>query len=267
MSYIVCRNCKRFVEVNSYAPLSFDKCENCGHSLEVANNQMELGCILNNIEIPKVAYEKRCKVCKSKNPRETGACLYCGSTDFNLEIEESSIRKYNEDLKRVNQQNNFQYIPNPGSTFNQQQNQRVSGNLNSENFIYRIVSLIIGFIDFLFFSMLGLSLILGDNPLPQTPELIFSFVQMNITSIALVIVISLLLAGIFSTFVLPSMSYSSSFKLAIFIGFVVGLSTLTVTSSIIITIFSMIICGLITGIGGVIGEFLVHKLLRRSEFK
>ena len=42
MSFIVCRSCKKFVEVDEKLPLNFYKCENCGHTLEFAANETEL---------------------------------------------------------------------------------------------------------------------------------------------------------------------------------------------------------------------------------
>lgn len=69
MSFIVCRSCKKFVEVDEKLPLNFYKCENCGHTLEFAANETELKMILNDITLPEISYNKICASCNSLNPR------------------------------------------------------------------------------------------------------------------------------------------------------------------------------------------------------
>lgn len=275
MSYVVCRNCKRFVQVNPYAPLSFDKCTNCGHTLEYASSPTELQLLLHGIEMPEVSYKKVCSVCKSENPREVGSCMYCGATDFNLKYDEDSIRKYNESMMKAQsmqfnqqqgeaqQQDQSSISPNMQNTGSSTQiiiNPEIKPD-KSKQFLFGVISVIMGFIDFIFFITLGLFMIAGDN-LPTTTEAIIPFVTQNLASLSIVVVVSLLLAGLVPIFILPRMSYKSSFKMSAIIGVVIGVCTLFVGYDVLTCIFTMIIAAILTGVGGVIGEFIVHRLTK-----
>ncbi|WP_455646182.1 hypothetical protein [Methanosphaera sp.] len=256
MSYIVCRNCKRFIKVNENMPLVFDKCENCGHTLEFACDEQELQFILRGIDLPQVSYNKICSKCKSINPRETGSCLYCGSTDFQLQYDMESIQKYNESINRLSGNSGDQQV--------QGQPQIIINSQNvSPNWLFRIIALIIGVIDFFFFSFVGLGFIIDENTIPTTTEGMVSFVTQNLEPIMLVIIASLLIAGILAMFILPKMSYKDSFQTSSLIGVVVGLITLMVSRDIAVVVISIVMCAIITGIGGLVGELLVQKVFRR----
>ncbi len=223
--------------------------------LKFAKDETELKFLLSGIEMPEVSYEKVCKSCKSENPRQTGACLYCGSTDFALKLDEDSVKRYNQSMQNAQ---NIKIIT-PG--------QNAQASLSGPGrIIFYIISLFIGFIDFLFFSMIGVSMVLGNTPMPETTEAIMAFATQNMTSLSIVVVASLLLSGIFAVFVLPSMSYKSSFKLAVAIGLLIGLAIMFMSGNILYGFISMLLCAVLTGIGGVIGEFIVHKLNKLLNF-
>lgn len=266
MSYVVCQKCKRFTQVNPNAPMNFNKCQNCGHTLKFAKNQTELNLLLNGIEMPEVAYEKVCRTCKSTNPREVGACMYCGSTDFTMQYDQESLNKYNQNMKKV--RNMVSTNPEMAKEAFPDMNIPISGQnmeikLNSsQKLIYTMISVIMGFIDFMFFAMVGLFLVIGDKPIPQTTEALMPFMMQNITSIAIVSIVALILAGLCSIMIFPPMKYKSAFKTSAITGLVIGLSTLTTGYGIAICLGSMIMASIITGIGGIIGEFCIRKLTK-----
>ncbi|OED30076.1 hypothetical protein NL43_05005 [Methanosphaera sp. WGK6] len=237
-------------------PLVFDKCENCGHTLEFARDEQELQFILRGIDLPQVSYNKICSKCKSINPRETGSCLYCGSTDFQLQYDLESIQKYNESINRLSDNSESQQLQGQPQIIINPQNVKV-------NWLFRLIALIIGVIDFFFFSFVGLSFIFDENTVPTTTAGMMIFVTQNVQSLMLVIIASLLIAGILAVFILPKMSYKDSFQTTSLIGIVVGLITLMVSRDVAVVLISMIVCAIITGIGGLIGELLVQKLFRR----
>lgn len=251
MNYIVCRNCKHFSQVNANVPLNFDKCENCGHTLEFAGDERELQFILRDIELPKVSYNKVCSVCKSANPRETGACLYCGSTSFQLQYDLDSINKYQQSLNNLDE-NNKEFI---------KQEVTVNQSSMSMGWIFKIFSVFIGLIDFLLFASLGIELFIGDVNLLSTNPMIFA--QQYFNEILLITVCSLLIAGILAIFVLPKMSYKNSFLTSAMIGVIIGVITGILSKSLLVFVMGAILFGILTGIGGLIGEVLVRKLIRR----
>lgn len=260
MSYVVCRNCKRFVRVNDNAPLVFDKCENCGHTLEFASDEQELQLILKNINLPKVSYHKVCSVCKSINPRETGACLYCGSTKFQLQYDLDSLRQYQESINNINrtytnQEGSNQQFPNQQIIINPQ--------VASVSWVFRLISVVLGIIDFFFFALIGVGFIVGDKTIPSTTVAMMPFIMQNMQSLTIVLIASLIIAGILSVFVLPRMSYRQSFQNSSLIGIIVGLITLAVSKNITVIIGAVIVCGLVTGFGGLIGEMIVQQLSKR----
>ncbi|WP_303235343.1 TIGR04086 family membrane protein [Methanosphaera cuniculi] len=274
MSYVVCQNCKRFVQVNPYAPLSFDKCTNCGHTLEFARSPTELQLLLHGIEMPEVSYKKICKVCKSENPREVGSCMYCGSTEFNLQYDPESVKKYNESmieaqnmqLNNLKQTGDANIPPEYADQMNKNPNPNPQVIINTEvkldkskQFMFGIISVIMGFIDFIFFVTLGLFLIAGDN-IPETTEALVPFITQNMTSLSIIVVVALLLAGLIPIFIMPKMSYKNSFKMSAIIGVVIGICTLFVGYDPLVCIISMLIAAILTGLGGVIGEYIIHKL-------
>lgn len=253
MSYIVCRNCKNFVEVDEKVPLNFDKCNNCGHTLEFASNDAELNMMLNNIIIPKLSYNKICASCNSSNPRETAACLHCGSTNLRLEYDLDSI-------------NDTQQIPFT-ENLNEEGNTRTiiirAGSFSPKNsLIFRAFSLLVGLIDFFFFSLLGIQLILGSSELPSD---VMAFATQNMYPLMGVIGISLILAGIMSVMIIPRMSYKDSLQTSSTLGVVVGLITLLATRDIVTVIVSIVFCSILAGVGGLIGEFILHKLISRFK--
>lgn len=254
MSYIVCRNCKKFVEVDEKVPLNFDKCDNCNHTLEFASNETELKMMLNNIVIPKVSYNKICASCNSPNPRETAACLHCGSTNLRLEYDLDSLREvpqmpFPENLNEGG--NTRTIIIQAGPAFSPK-----------HNLIFRAFSLLVGLIDFFFFSLLGIQLILGSSELPTD---IMAFVTQHMYPLMAVIGLSLILAGIMSVMIVPKMSYKDSLETSSTLGIVVGLITLLATRDIITVIVSIVFCSILAGVGGLIGEFILHKLI--NHFK
>lgn len=253
MSFIVCRSCKRFVEVDEKLPLNFDKCENCGHTLEFAVNDMELKMILNDVIIPEVSYNKICASCHSLNPRETGACLHCGSTNLHLQYDLDSIPNFNGfDFDRNNDPNNTQAIII--------QTKPVFSPRNS--LLFRLFSLMIGLIDFFFFSLIGIQFILGSSELPGN---LMTFATQNMYPLMGVICTALVLSGIMSVMIIPRMSYKDSMEISSSVGIVVGLITLIASKDLLTVIISIIFCSILSGIGGLIGEFIIHKLTNRSK--
>ncbi|RAP44643.1 hypothetical protein [uncultured Methanosphaera sp.] len=257
MSYIVCPNCKRFVKVNDSAPLAFDKCENCGHVLEFAADEQELQFILRGIELPKISYYKICSNCKSVNPRETGTCLYCGGTRFQLQYDMDSVNKYNQSIRNM---------AGVSSTDSQQNNTHQfsytsQGDIHT-NWLFRVVAMILGVIDFFFFALVGLGFIVDESNLPSSTAEIMTFVSQNMESLMIILVGSLLIAGILAVFILPRMSYKDSFTTSSTIGLIIGIITITVSRDVLVILSSIVVCGIITGIGGVIGEFIVQKLTK-----
>lgn len=246
MSYIVCRNCKKFVKVNETAPLVFDKCENCGHTLEFATDERELQLILKGIEIPKISYHKICASCKSINPREAGACLFCGSTNFNLQYDIDSINKYRESL-------NIGQMPFPQEI---SPNEVVTTSLSNKG-LYKILAVILGIIDFFFVTMIGLGLIIGNDTIPTD---VVGFINQNFDVLSIILVLALLISGFLAVFILPKMTYKDSFKVSSIIGVIIGLLTLLVSTDITVIILAVVGCAILTGIGGVLAEVIVHKV-------
>lgn len=253
MSFIVCRNCKKFVEVDEKQPLNFDKCDNCGHIMEFAANDTELNFVLNGVIIPDISPKKICASCNSENPRETGACLHCGSTNLHLLYDMESIEKA-ENVQYANPEENV-----PTTTIIIQAGPSFSP---KNSILFRLFSLMIGLIDFFFFSLLGIQLILGGADLPSD---IMAFATQNLYPLMAVISISLILAGIMSVMIIPKMSYRDSLETSSTLGIVIGLVTLFASRDIVTVVTSIILCSIFAGLGGLIGEFIIHKILRRSK--
>lgn len=253
MSFIVCRSCKKFVEVDEKLPLNFDKCDNCGHTLEFAVNDMELKMILNDVIIPEISYNKICASCQSLNPRETGACLHCGSTNLHLQYDLDSVPNFNNfNLDGNNDFNNAQtIIIQAKPTFSPR-----------KSLLFRLFSLMIGLVDFFFFSLVGIQFVLGSSELPSD---MMAFATQNMYPLMAVICTSLILAGIMSVMIIPRMSYRDSMEISSSVGIVVGLVTLLASKDLITVIVSIVLCSLLSGIGGLIGEFIIHKLTNRSK--
>ena len=266
MSYIVCRNCKKFVEVDENVPLNFDKCDNCGHTLEFASNDTELNMMLNNIFMPKLSYTKICASCNSLNPRETGACLHCGSTNLRLEYDLDSFNDSQQmhfpDNLNDSQQMHFQDNLNKGVN-TRTIIIRTGPSFSPKNsLIFRSLSLLVGLIDFFFFSLLGIQFIMGSSEIPSD---LMAFATQNMYPLMGVIGLSLILSGIMSVMIIPRMSYKDSLETSSTIGIAVGLITLIATRDIVTVIVSIVFCSLLAGFGGLIGEFIIHKL--SSRFK
>lgn len=252
MSYIVCRNCKKFFKVDEKQPLNFDKCENCGHTLEFASNDSELKIILNDIVVPEISHNKICLSCNSTNPRETGACLYCGSTNLHLQYDLESFQNQQGMIHDISSQPNTRtIIIQAGSGFSPK-----------NSIIFRLFSLFIGLIDFFFFSLIGIQVVLGGSDLPAD---LMAFATEHMYPLMAVISVSLVLAGIMSVMIIPRMSYKDSIETSSTIGIVVGLITLLASRDIMTVIVSVIFCMVLAGIGGLIGEFIIHKLTRRIK--
>lgn len=253
MSFIVCRSCKNYVAVDENLPLSFDKCEKCGHVLEYAANENELRMILNDVVIPKLSDNKICFSCKSINPRQTGACLHCGSTDLHMQYDLNSFPEFhNFNNNQAGDSNNTQTIIIQASPQFTPKN----------SIIFRLFSLLIGLVDFFFFSLLGIQLILGSSELPKD---VMAFAVQHMYPLMGVICLSLILAGIMSVLIIPRMSYRDSMEISSSVGMVVGLVTLLASKNLITVIVSIVLCSLLSGIGGLIGEFIIHKLTRRHS--
>lgn len=251
MSYIVCRNCKKFVEVDDLTPLNFDKCDKCGHTLEFAGTNADLHFILNDIIVPEISYQKICSSCKSSNPREAAYCLKCGSTSFQLQYDIESLNKIQKGMNINSADINPQptiIIKTGKSTFSPK-----------NSILFRSFSLLIGLIDFLFFSLIGVQFVLGSSEMPAN---VMAFVTQHLTPLMLVISVSLILAGIMSVAVIPKMSYRDSLETSSTIGLVVGIATLLVSNDIVTVIVAIIFCSILSGIGGLLGEFLINKLIR-----
>ncbi len=254
MSYIVCRNCKKFIEVDESRPLNFDKCENCGHTLEFACNNTELQMMLNDVLIPQISYNKVCASCHSVNPKETASCLHCGSTNLQLQYDLESIQQYQNDkqnmgIDAINMGNTRTIIIKSGENFSPK-----------NSIIVRIFSLIIGLVDFFFFSLIGIQYILGSSELPSD---VMAFATQNMYSLTLVISVALVLSGLMSVMIIPRMSYRDSVETASTLGIVVGLITLIAAKDLLTVIVAIVLCTILTSIGGLIGEFIIHKLTRR----
>ncbi len=245
MSYIVCRSCKKFVEVDDKLPLSFDKCDNCGHTLEFAANDMELKMVLNDIVVPQISYNKVCTSCNALNPRETGACLSCGSTNLRLQYDLDKIQNMGSNFEENNGDNPTIII-------------KAAPRFSPKNsIIVRLFSLMIGLVDFFFFSLLGIQFIIGSSKVPNDLML---FATQNMYPLMAVISLSLILAGIMSVMIIPRMSYRDSMELSSSIGMVVGLVTLIASKDLLTVIVSVIFCSILSGVGGLIGEYIMHKL-------
>ncbi len=249
MCYIVCPNCKRVVQISLDQPVQFDKCGECGHTCELAVDDQELQLLLQGIHLPTVAYRKICAKCHSVNPRQTGICLFCGGRNFHLQYDPQSIANYNKEMKNV------RIVRGPNG---------VPGRANmASTGMYKVLAIFMGLIDFFFFASIGLEYVIGDQALPSTTEAIAPFISANFTSLLIVLVIALLLAGIISVFVLPRMKFRDAFQMSAVIGIIVGVFTILVSRDIFIVIISIIACGAVSGIGGLIGESLMHLLSRR----
>lgn len=253
MSYIVCRNCKKFVEVDDLIPLNFDKCDKCGHTLEFAGTNSELQLILNDIYLPEVSDKKICSDCKSENPREAVYCLKCGSTSFQLQYD---IGGFNQNMAKMGNNTNEEGIPNSAIII-----QTGLPSFSPKNSIlFRLFSLIIGLIDFFFFALIGVQLVLGSSEMPAD---ILAFVTQHLTPLMIVISVSLVLAGLMSVLVIPKMTYRDSLETSSTIGLVVGIATILASKDILTIIVAMVFCSVLSGIGGLLGEFIIHKLLRK----
>lgn len=246
MSYIVCRNCKKFVKVDEKAPLNFDKCDKCGHTLEFAGNDTELNMMLNDIVIPKISYQKVCASCKKLNPRETAACLHCGSTKLQLQYDMESIQNSQNLILNKNEQPTQTIIIRAGSNFNPR-----------NSILFRLFSLIIGLIDFFFFALLGIQLLWGSEEIPAD---LMAFATQNVQPLMIIICISLILAGIMSVMIIPKMSYRDSLETSSTVGMVIGLITLIASKDLLTVVISIVFCSILSGIGGLIGEYIIHKL-------
>ncbi len=252
MSYIVCPNCRRVVEVSLDEPIEFDKCGECGHTCELAVDDQELQLLLQGIHIPSISYQKVCANCHSVNPRQTGLCLYCGGKNFHLQYDQESIRNYNQ------QMSNIRIMGVPNQTGNRQANMASSG-------MYKVLAVFMGLIDFFFFASIGLEYVIGGQSLPSTTEALMPFITANFVSLMLILIIALLLSGILCVFVLPKMNFSDSFKVSSVVGIVVGVVSILASRSIIVLILAILICGACSGVGGLIGEVFVHFLADRSQ--
>lgn len=246
MGFIACTQCKKFLRVPDNAPLNFDKCQNCGHTLEFASDEQELNLIMSGIQMPKIKYEKVCSKCNSVNPTETGMCLFCGSSDFQIQYNPESVQSYNQKIL-----NNINY----GNVNVEEE----SAKIRKFTLIIKIFAVIIGLIDFLFFFLLGFQFTIGLNSIS---EKMFMISNPHFLTVVLILIVSLLLSGLFVSFVLPRISYNESFKTASLIGTIVGIAYCYFSSNIIHILAVIILATLITGIGGLIGEMLIHKLSR-----
>lgn len=243
MSYLACRKCKKFHVISAENPLSFDKCENCGGILEFAGNKRELQFILNNIEMPKITYDKICTACKSKNPRETGTCLYCGNSQFMLHYDENSINNFNVAMQKIS-------VNNSNNTkLNSKKPNRI-GNI--------LLSLIIGITDFIFLTILGINLVLG-----EVTSVNMELIQAHFVPLSIVVFLSLFIAGILSIFVIPKSNYKQSFLISALIGMFVGASCGIISSNIMIALGGLILFGAVSGFGGIIGSLLIKKLSKK----
>jgi len=119
-------------------------------------------------------------------------------------------------------------------------------------------------VDFFFFAFVGLQLTIDLSAISSlNPADVIAYITPHANNITLVIVASLLLSGILATFIIPRISYKQAFKLTSVIGIIIGLSTLYLNMGIGVLIASIIFCGLFTGLGGLIGEAVVHFLLSK----
>jgi hypothetical protein len=89
-----------------------------------------------------------------------------------------------------------------------------------------------------------------------------AFVTQNLYPLMAIISVSLILAGLMSVMIIPKMSYRDSVETSATIGVVVGLITFVVSKDLLTLIVSIIICTILTSIGGLIGEYIIHRLTR-----
>ncbi|MCD7781362.1 MAG: hypothetical protein LUG89_01500 [Methanosphaera sp.] len=258
MSYIVCPKCKHYHRVNENTPLVYDKCENCGETYEFVGDDQELRLMLQGKCMPKISYKKRCDKCRSINPKETGACLYCGSTSFNYVMDNSSGNAYQQVIRKIQDPN-----VKAEDIINDPMADQVMMNYVRTSNIYKAMSIIIGLMDFFFFITIGMTFLFDINTLPTTVESALPFILENQVRLICLLLGSLVLSGFICSFMQPRMNYSSSFKVAAIIGIIIGLFTLSLSMDIVLTIMVMVMCGIITGVGGVFGELIVHKLSRK----
>lgn len=251
MSFIVCRNCKRFVQVDVNMPLNFDKCQNCGHVLEFAGDDKDLNYIINDIDVPKISYNKICASCNSINPRETGSCLFCGSNSFHLQYDEDSVNRYNKSVNDMQERGSAVII-------------QTGSNVTKLPFFIKLISVAIGLVDFFFFAYVGLQFTIDLSSVTSLSQTeLLAYLSPYATNLTMVLVGSLLLSGILATFVIPKISYKQAFRLTSVIGILIGLSTLYLHMGISIIVTAIIFCGLFTGIGGIVGEAIVHYLISK----
>jgi len=92
-----------------------------------------------------------------------------------------------------------------------------------------------------------------------------AFATQNMYPLMGVICLSLILAGIMSVMIIPRMSYRDSMEISSSVGLVVGLVTLLASKDLLTVIISVVLCSLLSGIGGLIGEYIIHKLTRRHS--
>ena len=79
----------------------------------------------------------------------------------------------------------------------------------------------------------------------------------------IVLIVALFVSGFLSIFILPKMKYKDSFMLSGLLGLIIGLITIITTTDILVIIPSMVLCAIITGIGGLVAQFIVHKIIGR----
>ena len=173
-------------------------------------------------------------------------CLFCGSSTFLLQYDADSVNRYNKSIENLND--------NPAVVV-QVRNQR-----NMANLFLKALSVIVGLFDFLFFFAIGIEYTIGLSKVEKNPMLI---VSQNYVTISLVLVASLLLSGFLISFVLPRVSYKDSFKISSVVGIIIGVSTILVVKDILMVAFAILFCAFLSGLGGLLGELLVHTILKR----
>ncbi|RAP49791.1 MAG: hypothetical protein BZ136_02800 [Methanosphaera sp. rholeuAM74] len=249
MSYIVCRNCKNYTQVDANAPLVFDKCENCGHTLEFAENDKALQFVLKDIELPKVAYHKICSNCNALNPRETATCMFCGNSSFLLQYDVESVNKYNDRLNDLKDDPSVVVINNPD-------NPRLS---YDNKWYHKLFATVMGIVDFFMFFIIGIQLTIGE--LPDTANLM-GVVTANMYPLISVVLLSLLFAGVLSVFILPKLDLRDAVTVSASVGLVIGFSTLLVNSFILVALTTLLF-GFISALGGLISHVLLRSLVKR----
>ena len=90
-----------------------------------------------------------------------------------------------------------------------------------------------------------------------------TIVQGYFNMMMIVLIVALFVSGFLSIFILPKMKYKDSFMLSGLLGLIIGLITIITTTDILVIIPSMVLCAIITGIGGLVAQFIVHKIIGR----